>query len=121
MGSKVEGTTPLEDAEKAWFHCRLTIASKSKSWEAGGARPVVAGAANLIFKRTDENGRAVTVIAGDRLEINIAGVSTSIWSVTGDPLPIRKRKAVLGWKVPVNAVTVHERVDVAPTIGQVVG
>jgi hypothetical protein len=104
-GVKVEGTTMTATSSSAWFRARLFLEGSPERREQGERKKVVA-TPQLMFAMKDENGELISglddsfptaVLAKSKVEVNSAQLGRSVWFVTGDPQPIRKKRSVIGW------------------------
>lgn len=102
---KVEGTTHFVDTTGAWFKARLIMAQIDG--EAGGNQPGrtrVPRTPQLLYGLRDETGGDALLHADDRVEVSSAELGDSVWYVNGEPQPLRKRVAMLGWYCDLQAV-----------------
>lgn len=104
---KVEGTTQYEPVTGGWFRCRLTISSLPKREQGGRAR--VEKSPTLMYGLRDENGDAVLLTFNDKVEVRSEeqGIDTEVFLIDGDPVPLRKRRLVIGYEVQTKRVQVH--------------
>jgi hypothetical protein len=111
-GPKVAGTTPMADVTGAWFRCRLeldaSVEDTSEEGIGGGWRKA-RRAPTLMVDRIDEDGQAVEVRFTDRIEIQSGELGRGMWRATGNPAPIRKKRRILGWEVPLERVEEDRR------------
>ena len=112
IGKKVEGTVIFDEASGDWFKCRLTLAAApetqppSYKGETSASTHATARAAEIMYALRDSGGEAVVLTAADRLEVDSVALGRALYEVQGDPEPIRKKRALLGWTV--NTVLVDE-------------
>lgn len=108
---RVEGKTVLvAPVEGPWFKARLSMPSASESADSGRTRRVVI-TPTLLIGRKDSTGRKLTKPEGgcvigqkDRIEVQSAELGNAMWEVSGHPTPIRKKRTVLGYEVPLSRV-----------------
>lgn len=107
IGFKVEGSTQYVDTEGAWFKARLELPSSPES-ETKVNRKRVTQKPTLLFKTKDLDGKVIEMRASDRVEVESHQLGTATWEVAGDPLPLRKRRALLGWQAELRRVNDEE-------------
>lgn len=95
-GRKVEGTTLMSPTHGGWFRARLFLNDAPERDESGERRKVVQ-TPQLMFALTDEQSEPVRLYAEDKVEVTSNELDAGTYRLTGDPQPIRKKRAVLGY------------------------
>lgn len=106
-GVKVEGTTQMAPTHGEWFKCRLFLDMQQYAERAEqGERRKRVKTPQVLYGTTDLAGKALDVQmrADVMLEIDSPQFGRAVWRMTGDPQPIRKKRAVLGGMVQVERV-----------------
>ena len=97
----VGGRTTFVDVEPGeWFAARLdlpTVAPESQPTSFASKRVVLNP--TLIFDIEDEEGTAVIVKSDDMLLVESEDLGSATWQVTGQPIPFRKKRGIIGWQV----------------------
>lgn len=118
-GEKVEGTRVFVPTSGEWFKARLTLNAApeveppSYKGEISSSIHATARSATLMYAIRDTVGSPVTLVASDRVEVNSAALGTAVYEVTGDPEPIRKKRAVIGWTATLTRANEHRYEQVA--------
>jgi hypothetical protein len=53
----------------------------------------------------------VEIRASDEIEVASLELGDALWRVNGDPVPIRKKRRVIGWTVPLSRLNEPRRED----------
>lgn len=106
-GPKVEGTTKYKDVKGPLFKCRLEEGQQSEG-EVNPNRKRVTANANMIYDKKDSSGNVLEIRASDRVEVVSQELGTAIWEAGGSPEPLRKRRKVIGWEIPLRRVEDNE-------------
>lgn len=61
----------------------------------------------LVTGFKDRAGAPISISASDKIEINSRQLGTATYEVVGDPEPIRKKKRVIGYQVPLSRINEH--------------
>jgi hypothetical protein len=104
---RVEGRTQFTTVTGAWFRCRLDLRSRSEGREPESGFPRVVEQPSLMFGVRDTEGRTVDLAASDRLEVVSPQLGRALWQAQGDPIPMRKRRRVIGWEATIKRVEEH--------------
>lgn len=105
---RVEGRTQRASVRGEWFRARLEpVGGPEGTDPAGGRRRVVAGT-TLLYGPRDAAGLSVVVTTEDLLEIDSRELGRATWRVTSDPTPLRRKRTVIGFQVPVQLVTARQ-------------
>lgn len=94
--TEVDGERQFKDAvpeEQRWFRCRLQMLKGSEQQQDGRRRRVVRPMLTV--------GRKVKIKKGDQIEIKckeLYGNELVVFTVDGDPEPMRKRRTVIGYE-----------------------
>lgn len=101
-GQRVEGTVVRSDVSGEWFRCRLDLPGQQESRDDHRSRR--ASSPTLIAFRSDVTGQPVAITGDDRIEVVSRELGTLVLEVRGAPMPLRKRRRVIGWEVQVQEV-----------------
>lgn len=105
-GERIEGTTRVVRVEGTWFRCRLFLEGAPESASFGHQRTVAAP--QIIYAKRDTLGQPIELTADMRLEVESVELqSTGVWELTEDPLPLRRRRSVLGHLVTARRADEH--------------
>lgn len=99
-GPRVEGTTQYAPTFSEWFRCRLMLDSGNESNAAADAHRTTRQA-KLMYALRDVTGEPFEVRATDIIEVDSGELGEMTFEVTSLPKPIRKKRRVIGWTVPV--------------------
>lgn len=105
-GRKVEGMTRMATLHGPWFRARLFPQGAPQEFDNG--RPRVVSSPTLMLGVRDSNGDPILINANLSIEVDSKELGRSIWKVTGDPEPIRKRRRVIGYVAALERVIEHE-------------
>jgi hypothetical protein len=106
-GAKVEGSSAFGDVKSEWIRARLDVQSRDRtSSQAAGGRPATESA-QLILPMRDLAGGLVDVTADDRVEVKSRELGEHTFVVDGDPLPLRKRRTMIGYTLRLRRVEAH--------------
>ena len=96
---RVEGTTQFASVHGEWFRCRLTIpAAQEGPDEPRGYRRALSYPA-LLYGVVDSAGEPVVLRFNQEVEVESPRQgSTFVWKVNGDPMPITKKRRLIGWQ-----------------------
>lgn len=124
---KVEGSTQFINVHSPWFRCRLTLPSATYTEASSRVRAGLADSGAIsraverpyvMFGIRDEEGNSLigddgrpTVSGQDRLEITSPQLGTFVYEIVEDPVPIRKKRRVIGFTVGVSRVAEHQYED----------
>lgn len=107
-GRKVAGRTIYSDVAGDWFKARLTLPSSGEQVDpATGVRPVTLTPL-LLYGTRDLAGEPVNVTGDDRVELDSKELGFAVFDVIGDAEPLRKKRRVIGFQIPLRRVVVHE-------------
>lgn len=104
---KVEGSTQFAPVTTEWFKCRLTLGTSTQRQDDRRGRPEAERRPTLIAALRDRAGVPVSITANDKIEVRSRQLGTSTWQITGDPEPIRKKRRVIGFIIPLARVDEH--------------
>lgn len=114
---KIEGRTQMTTVRGAWFRCRLNLRSDSQS-QGPGDNPRTTRRPTLMLLPLDIEGRAVDLRHTDKVEVDSPELGLNLWEVDGEPEPLRKKRRVIGYEVPVKRVEQQESDHTMQTAGQ---
>jgi hypothetical protein len=96
-----------------WFRARLFLDMQQYAErDEQGERRKVVHTPQLMFGVRDVVGGAVAVLAEEEVEVDSPEFGRQVWRVTGDPQPIRKKRAVIGGLVTLERVVERGRAGV---------
>jgi hypothetical protein len=101
-GTRVEGTTNYVDEESASIKVRLDITAAAERIDEGHA-VVEPGPSLLVYKR-DLEGNYLDWKATDRIRVTSQQLGTDTWEIAGEPVPLRKKRRIIGWQLPLKRV-----------------
>jgi hypothetical protein len=101
-GTRVEGSTIYSDVESASIKVRLDLSAASERLEDG--RAVTEPGPSLLVYRRDLEGNYLDWRATDRIRVVSSELGTDTWEISGDPVPLRKKRRVIGWQLPLKRV-----------------
>lgn len=104
---KVDGTTIFTPTTGAWFKARLTLEAAPESDDPQGGVRRTERTATLMYSKRDAAHNAVVVVATDKIEVNSKALGTTVFEVVGDPEPLRKKRRVIGFEVPLSLISEH--------------
>lgn len=109
-GRRVEGTTIYEEQEAEQpVRVRLTVQAAGE--DLGDGRSVTEPTPTLMVYRKDLGGQPLDWRATDRVRVTSRELGEAIYEVDGEPVPIRKKRRVIGWTLTVKRVE-ENRVEV---------
>jgi hypothetical protein len=112
-GQRVEGTSLMAPVFGEWFRARLFLDMQQYAErDEQGERRKVVHTPQLMFGVRDVVGGAVAVLAEEEVEVDSPEFGRQVWRVTGDPQPIRKKRAVIGGLVTLERVVERGRAGV---------
>lgn len=103
---KVEGKTVSTPTSGEWFKVRLELPEGNAS-EGPGQRRRAITSPTLLVALKDAAGQPVDFNIRDYLEVDSPQLGRSVWVITADPAPIRKKRRVIGWTASVQEVDDH--------------
>lgn len=109
---KIDGRTQqLGQTTGPWFRCRFEQAARPRSKD--GNRTRAASNPTIMCGPRDENGDPVSITVQDEIEVEAEEVdpASGRFRVAGDPEPIRKKRTLIGWSIPLKRV----EADTPPT------
>ncbi len=98
-GASVDGEQLRGLVTAQWFKARLEVPQSPESPGPGSGRRRTVRQPSLLVAFKDLDGRPVELSNAMRLEVDSAQLGRSLWEVSGDPAPLRKRRRVIGWQV----------------------
>lgn len=120
-GQKVEGRTRFTTTHGTWFRCRLTFQVSAEAGDRGGENRVVEHATLMFGKRdlsgvplTDPDTGRCVVRATDRIETSSLQFGSSLWEVTEEPKPLRRKRSILGYETSVARVEYDDFIPLVP-------
>jgi hypothetical protein len=115
---RVEGATPMHEYVGPWMKARLQLPQAPESVDQaprGRRRPV--REPTLMVGIRDLEGGSVSITTEHRIGVlskhQFGDGVESVFEVTGDPEPIRKKRRVIGWMLTVRQVPDHPREPLA--------
>lgn len=99
---RVEGTTIYAQVESEPVRARLTLNAAQERPEDG--RVMTEPAPTLIVLRRDERGEPLDWRQSDRVRVVSRELGEAVYEVSGEPQPMRKRRSILGYQLPVRRV-----------------
>lgn len=110
---RVDGETVFSAVHEAWFRARLTLSDETESDDSGARRRTIERGTLMFGVRDlsggslfDERGRA-RLVASDTIEVSSKQLGDFTYEVTGDPMPYRRRRRIIGFEAPVTRVEEH--------------
>lgn len=99
-GPKVAGQTPMGDVDGPTFKCRVSSPQPDELRRDQVQFTEYVRDLSMLAAKKDANGDALELEANDRVEVE-SGPYAGIYSVMGQPTPIRKkgRDTVIAWSV----------------------
>lgn len=102
QGRKVDGRTVFLPEDSPEFRARLQLSQANEDTRdertAAVVRPI------LMTDRKDSAGDLLEFKMSDRIVVTSRELGTNVWEVTGEPEPLRKKRKVIGWVVPISRV-----------------
>lgn len=108
-GRKVDGTTLMAETYGPWFRARLIFNSAPQKVDEQGERRKILAAPSLMFGVRDLDGGSLDVSGDLQIEVDSVELGRALWRTTGDPLPIRKKRRVIGGQINLQRVVERER------------
>lgn len=103
---KVDGRRIYSSGWSPEIRARLTVSAASKRREDG--RPMTEPRPTLILWRRDKAGARIDPRMTDRIRVESVELGTHLHEVDGEPQPIRKKRAVIGWTMTVRRLEENE-------------
>jgi|SRR4051812_38788448 hypothetical protein len=107
-GVKVEGRTRFGTVIGPWFRCRLELASRPQNREGESEVPRVVEQSTMLFGVKDTEGRVISLLATDKVQVLSPQLGVFHFEVAADPTPLRKKRRVIGWEVGLRAINEQE-------------
>lgn len=105
---KVEGSTQFTPVHGEWFKARVTLEGSPESDDSqSGHRRSVRGAM-LLTGTKDKAGQPLALSSADKIEVDSKQLGHLFFEATGDPKPIRKKRPVIGFELPLTQVEEHK-------------
>lgn len=105
---KIEGRTQFAKVTLPWFRCRVQMPTRPRRADASGGRSRVEVLPTLLYARKDSEGNVVDLSSADELEVEMVEMGEhSLYRVDADPMPLRKKRTIIGWEVPVKRIENH--------------
>lgn len=98
-GERLRGVT-----EGQWFKARLDLPAAAEAQAPGGGRRRAVRQPTLLLGVADLDGLPVALSSAVRVEVDSPQLGRSVWEVAGDPMPLRKRRRVIGWQATLQQV-----------------
>lgn len=108
QAARVEGSTVLARVEGNWFRARLELPQGTEGQAPDSGRRRGVRAPTLMFESFDEENLDVTLTLEDYVEVESEQYGTTVWRVDGNPQPIRKLRAVIGFQANLRRVEQRE-------------
>lgn len=105
---RVRGMTQMAPVESAWFAALLQLPASTEQRDASQGRRRVVSVPTLMFDVFDEENQAVSVRAGDKIEIESDRFGVSMWECVGEPMPVASLHDVFGYTVTVRRIVDRE-------------
>lgn len=110
--TRVEGSSVVSQVHGNWFRARLELPQGSEgsgtSQEQGRTRGV--SSPTLMYELLDEENLRVEMTGEDFVQVESDEFGTTTWQMQGNPQPIRKLRAVIGFQASVRKVEQRELV-----------
>ena len=111
-GERVDGRTVTNETVGEWFRCRLDPVAAPESPD-GIARTI--DRPELLYGVRDLTGAKLDLHAGDRVEVDCKALGgLRIFSVTGDPAPLRRLRSLIGFVAQLARVAEHGPASAPP-------
>lgn len=104
----MDGRRLYAEVDGEWFRARLDPPSSTERMDPAGARRLVVKPPQLLCGVKDASGERIVLTNEMRLEVDSRQLGRATWEVVGDPTPIRKKRALIGWQAQLKLVTTHE-------------
>lgn len=104
-GEKVEGQPQIIPQVSEWFRCRIEQAETSQQADDGHWYRVAR--TSVITSKYDSKRDLLEILATDYIQVVSSDVDTgedTIWQVSGDVVPMRRRRGILGFYFNVDQV-----------------
>lgn len=109
---KIEGRTQFAKVTLPWFRCRVQMPNKPRTADAAGGRTRAEARPTLLYGIRDSEGNAISLTSTDELEVQVKEIAEhALYQVDADPMPLRKRRSVIGWEVPLKRIENHAFTD----------
>jgi hypothetical protein len=95
-GRKTHGMTvmtPVEDSPP--FRARLTIQQAGERLDDG--RVLTEPKPTLLTGKRDKSGTELSFAHNQRIRVKSKSLGEADWEVDGEPVPIRKKRRIIGW------------------------
>ena len=102
-GHRVEGTTVLTPQTGSWFRARLG-SSPAPQTPVDAASTHTTNESSLLVGLKDSDGNPLDISAVDQIEVDSKQLGRALWTVTGSPKPLRKKRSLIGYRVAVRKV-----------------
>ena len=102
QGRKVDGRTIFASQDGPVFRARLQLPQANEDTRDERTAAVIRP--TLMTDRKDASGALLDFRVSDRILVTSVQLGTNVWEVTGEPEPLRKKRKVIGWVVPINRV-----------------
>ena len=100
--TKVDGRTIFSSQDGPEFRVRLQLPQANE--DNRDERTAATIRPTLMTDRKDASGELLEFRTSDRILVTSRQLGTDLWEVTGEPEPLRKKRKVIGWVVPINRV-----------------
>ena len=102
QATKVDGRTIFTSQDGPEFRARLQLPQANEDTRDERTAAVIRP--TLMTDRKDSDGDLLDFRTSDRILVTSRQLGTALWEVTGEPEPLRKKRRVIGWVVPINRV-----------------
>jgi len=106
-----EGRSEMQPVPFEWFRARLMPEPAPEGEDPGRGRRRTAPNPQMMCGAFDLAGDPVAIRASDEIEVASLELGDALWRVNGDPVPIRKKRRVIGWTVPLSRLNEPRRED----------
>jgi hypothetical protein len=105
---RVDGRTEFAKVSSSWFRCRLTVPARPRNRQGNVTRSE--SHPTLLYEVKNADGDPVGLTGDDEVEVVAAelGDAAGLFKVDGEPEPLRKRRTVIGFQVPLKRIEARE-------------
>jgi hypothetical protein len=105
---RVNKRTTFTDVTEPWFRVRLQLPSAPESAEGAGGHSRVEVRPTLLVGIKDSEGNPVVLTVEKLIEVDSKELGRAVYRFDADPEPLRRRRRVIGFEVPLRRVEEHE-------------
>jgi hypothetical protein len=110
---RINKRTTFTNVTEPWFKARLQMPSAPETAEAAGGKTRNEVRPSMLFDWRDSEGNAVVLTTEKVVEVDSKELGRFYFRPDADPEPLRKKRRVIGFEVPLRRVEEH---DFEPTV-----